>query len=205
MKPLFFSTQSDFRKWLSKNHDSADELWVGYYKKDSRIPSITWPQSVDEALCFGWIDGIRKSVDEVSYMIRFTPRRPKSNWSAVNIKRVKELMILGLMQIPGLAVFEKREENRSEVYSFERKAVKLNKKYETVFRKNKKAWVFFCTQSPSYRKPAMWWVMSAKQEETRSKRLAQLIKDSGAGLKIKQLRRPSDNGTNNSISGTSSE
>ncbi len=192
MKPLFFPTPSDFRKWLEKNHESAGELWVGYYKKDSGIPSITWPQSVDEALCFGWIDGIRKSVDAISYMIRFTPRRPKSNWSAINIRRVKELKKSGLMQPAGLAAFEKREEHRSEIYSFERKAVALDKKYETQFKKNKRAWTFFGSMPPSYRKPAMWWIMSAKQEETRLKRLEQLIKDSASGLKVKQLRRSGD-------------
>lgn len=192
MKPVFFTTPSDFRKWLKKNHDSAKELWVGYYKKDSGIPSITWPQSVDEALCFGWIDGIRKSVDAISYMIRFTPRRPKSNWSAINIRRVKELKKSGLMQPAGLAAFEKREEHRSEIYSFERKALALDKKYETQFKKNKKAWTFFGSMPPSYRKPAMWWIMSAKQKETRLKRLEQLIKDSASGLKIKELRRPGD-------------
>lgn len=192
MKPLFFSTPSDFRSWLAKCHDSAEEIWVGYYKKDSGIPSITWPQSVDEALCFGWIDGIRKSVDEKSYTIRFTPRRAKSIWSAINIKRVKELKKLGLMQPSGLEAFEKREEHRSEIYSFERKAVALDKKYETQFKKNKKAWTFFSAMTPSYQKPAMWWVMSAKQEETRLRRLEQLIQDSASGLKIKQLRRPGD-------------
>lgn len=192
MKPQFFPSQSDFRKWLEEHHDSADELWVGYYKKDSGIPSITWPQSVDEALCFGWIDGIRKSVDEKSYTIRFTPRRAKSIWSAINIKRVKELKKLGLMRPSGLAAFEKREEHRSEIYSFERKAVVLDKKYESLFKKNKKAWTVFSTMPPSYKKPAMWWVMSAKQEETRLKRLEQLIQDSASGLKIKQLRRPGD-------------
>ncbi|KAB2878150.1 bacteriocin-protection protein [bacterium] len=192
MKPVFFSTQPEFRKWLEKKHDKMQELWVGYYKKDSGIPSITWPQSVDEALCFGWIDGIRKSVDEQSYMIRFTPRRPKSNWSAVNIKRVKELTKMGLMQPSGIAAFGRRDEKNSEIYSFERKAGKLNKKYETLFRKNKNAWAFFRMQPPSYQKPATWWVMSAKQEETQLKRLEQLIKDSEAGVRIKQLRRPSD-------------
>ena len=192
MKPIFFSTQSDFRKWLSKNHETLDELWVGYYKKDSGIPSITWPQSVDEALCFGWIDGIRKSVDTQSYMIRFTPRRPKSNWSAINIKRVKELKKLGLMMPSGLAAFKKREEGRSEIYSFERKAVKLDKTYEAIFKRNRKAWAFFLSTPTSYQKTAAWWVMSAKQEETRLKRLSTLIKDSADGLKIKQLRRPND-------------
>jgi uncharacterized protein YdeI (YjbR/CyaY-like superfamily) len=192
MHPVFFPTQTNFRKWLSKNHDSLDELWVGYYKKDTGIPSITWPQSVDEALCFGWIDGIRKSVDEKRYMIRFTPRRPKSIWSAININRVKELKKLDLMMPSGLAAFEKKEEGRSEIYSFERKAVKLDKTYETIFKKNRKAWAFFISTPPSYQKPAMWRVMSAKQEETRLKRLSALIKDSAEGLKIKQLRRPYD-------------
>ena len=192
MKPQFFPTQADFRKWLSRNHDSVDELWVGYYKKDSGIPSLTWPQSVDEALCFGWIDGIRKSVDAQSYMIRFTPRRAKSTWSAINIRRVKELRKLGLMKPSGLAAFQRRTEDRSESYSYERKAVKLNKRYQDIFRKNKKAWMFFSSMTPSYRATVMSWVMSAKQEETRSKRLLVLIKDSAAGLKIKPMRRAND-------------
>ncbi|MBL7996049.1 YdeI/OmpD-associated family protein [bacterium] len=193
MKPIFFSSEPEFRKWLEKNHNTAQELWVGYYKRNSGIPSITWPESVDEALCYGWIDGIRKSVDEKSYMIRFTPRRPKSNWSAVNIKRVAELTKLGLMKPAGIAAFDRRNEKNSEVYSFERKAVKLNKKYEALFRKYTKAWKYFSAQPPSYKKTAMWWVMSAKQEATQMKRLLQLIADSAAGLRIKQLRRTSGN------------
>lgn len=192
MNTIFFPSQSTFRKWLEKNHKTALELWVGYYKKATGRPSLTWPQSVDEALCFGWIDGIRKSVDAERYMIRFTPRRANSIWSAVNIKRVKELKKQGLMRPAGMKAFDKKDEKRSEVYSFERKAIALSKKYEVQFKESKKAWAFFSSLPPSYQKPAMWWVMSAKQEETRIKRLLTLIKDSAEGLKIKQLRRPND-------------
>ncbi len=192
MKVTFFAKQSELRKWFEKNHDQGQELWVGYYKKDSGKPSITWPESVDEALCFGWIDGVRKSINEVSYSIRFTPRKPKSIWSAVNIKRVKELERLGLIRPAGLAAFGRRDEKKSEIYSYERRSVSLNEKYEMKFRKNKKAWDFFRSQVPSYRQPAIGWVMSAKQEETRMKRLAALIKDSQTGQKIPSLRRPTD-------------
>jgi uncharacterized protein YdeI (YjbR/CyaY-like superfamily) len=189
MKPKFFARQSDFREWLEMNHDKAQELWVGYYKKASGIPSITWPESVDEALCFGWIDGIRKSIDDKSYMIRFTPRNPKSNWSAVNIKRVEELTALGLMKPSGIEASQKRLENKSAQYSYERKHVKLADEYELKFKANKKAWEFFQSLPPSVKKLSTRWVMSAKREETRLKRLESLINASKEEQRIAPLRR----------------
>ena len=180
---------SQFRKWMEKHHDKVSELWVGFYKKNSGKDSITWPQAVDEALCFGWIDGIRKSIDSVSYMIRFTPRKSTSIWSAVNIKRAKELMELGLMHPAGIAIFKNRDERKANRYSFEQKSVKLDENYEKKFRENKKAWDHFQSMAPSYRKTASWWVMSAKQEETRLRRLNILIKDSQLSQKIGPLRR----------------
>ena len=130
MKIKYFESPKDFRRWLEKNHATMQELWVGYYKKSSRQPSITWPESVDEALCFGWIDGIRKSVDDLRYTIRFTPRKRGSIWSAVNIKRARELSHKGLMKPPGLAAFDARKENRSGIYSYEQRSVNLDWRYE---------------------------------------------------------------------------
>ena len=181
MTPIFFAKQSDFRKWLQKNHKTESELLVGFYKVGSGKPSMTWSQSVDEALCFGWIDGVRKSIDEDRYQIRFTQRRPGSNWSAVNIKKIEELTKKGLMQPAGLAAFEKRTENKSRVYSFEREKAELTKDFIRQFKANKKAWEYFQALAPSYRKISTHWVMSAKQESTRIKRLNQLISDSEAG------------------------
>jgi uncharacterized protein YdeI (YjbR/CyaY-like superfamily) len=187
-KIKFFKTQNDFRKWMEKNHHIRKELWVGYYKKDSGKTSLDWPQSVDEALCFGWIDGLRKSIDKESYKIRFTPRKPGSIWSAVNLKRARELLELGLIQPAGLKAFNNKDEKKINRYSFERENVKLDKKYEKEFKSNKKAWDFFQSMVPSYKKPVTWWVMSAKQEETRWKRLKILIECSEAGEKIPQMR-----------------
>lgn len=190
MNPTFFSTPSEFRAWLEEHHETAQELWVGFYKKGTGKPSITWPEAVDEALCFGWIDGIRKSVDADSYANRFTPRKPRSTWSAVNIKRVGELTELGLMRPAGLKAFEKRTEQRSETYSYEqRNNVRLDEAYEQQFRANEAAWDFFQAQPPWYRRTATWWVVSAKKEETRQKRLATLIEDSQHGRHIAELRR----------------
>ena len=188
MKPKFFKTPSDFRKWLASHHNSETELWVGFYKKDSGKASITWPQSVDEALCFGWIDGIRKNIDEVSYKIRFTPRKQRSTWSAVNIKRVGELTEQGLMQKAGLEAFAARQENRSGIYSYEQRSPELPAQYAKKLKKNVAAWKFFQAQPPSYRKAVNWWVVSAKQEETRLKRLDKLIDDSAEGRRIPQFR-----------------
>ena len=189
MNPTFFKTPADFRRWLEKHHATKQELWVGYYKKDSGKPSITWAESVDEALCFGWINGIRKSVDDTSYKIRFTPRRPRSVWSAVNIKRVVELIRHGRMQLIGLKAFEARLENRSGIYSYEQREPELDAPYQKNLRQNKAAWEFFRAQAASYRKAAVWWVVSAKRKETRLKRLEKLIEDSAAGRTIRQFTR----------------
>lgn len=188
MKPKFFSNQIKFRTWLEQNHNKKDELLVGYYKKSSGNPSITWNESVDEALCFGWIDGIRKSLDEESYTIRFTPRRNNSRWSTKNINRVEELISLKLMRPAGLAAYKKRKEENSHTYSFEQRSVKLDAEYENVIRQNKKAWKYFQSQTPSYKRPVIHWIMSAKQEQTRLKRLETLIKCSEAGEVIPLMR-----------------
>lgn len=189
MEPKFFKKPEDFKEWLAKHHTTKEELYVGYYKKATGKPSMTWPESVDEALCFGWIDGIRKKVDDESYMIRFTPRRPDSIWSAVNLKKIEELKKKGLMQKAGLAVYEKRKPEKSEGYSFEqKKAIKLPDEFEALFKKNKKAWTLFKSMAPYYQRTATWWVISAKKEETRLRRLNTLIEDSENKLKVKPLR-----------------
>lgn len=182
--PTFFKTPADFRKWLTKYHATAKELWVGFHKKDSGKPSITWPESVDEALCHGWIDGIRKRVDETSYKIRFTPRRPSSIWSAVNIKRVADLAKEGRMKPAGEKAFAARREYRSGIYAYEQRQPELPEIYAKELRKNKAAAKFFESQPPSYRKVMMWWIVSAKQEETRLKRLARLIETSAQQRRV---------------------
>ncbi len=184
MEVTFFESPSEFREWLEQNHDSAKELWVGFYKKGFGKAGITWPEAVDQALCFGWIDGIRKRVDETSYTNRFTPRRRGSTWSAVNIKRVGELTELGLMRPAGLDAFEKRDEAKAQLYSYERAQSKLDETYERQFREHERAWAFFSAQAPSYRRTSSWWVMSAKKEETRQRRLAALIEASERGEKL---------------------
>lgn len=189
MEPKFFSDPLKFRKWLEANHETKKELLVGFYKKSSGKPSITWPESVNQALCFGWIDGIRRTMDEISYSIRFTPRNSKSIWGAVNIKKVKELKKRGLMKPAGLVAFNRLDKNNSKIYSFEQRIVKFDSNYEKKFRENKKARNNFLLQPPYYRKTVIHWVMSAKQEVTRLKRLKTLVEDSEAGLKIKQMRR----------------
>jgi uncharacterized protein YdeI (YjbR/CyaY-like superfamily) len=182
-RPLFFPTPAHFRKWLEKNHATATELWVAYYKKATGKPSLTWPESVDEALCFGWIDGIRKSIDDESYMIRFTPRRPTSIWSQVNLRRVEVLKSEGRMRPEGIAAWERRD--RTKAYSFEQaERPGLDAAAEKDFRRNRKAWAWFQEQAPWYRRTAGFWVMSAKKPETRARRLAQLIADSEAGRRI---------------------
>lgn len=190
MEPTFFATPVELRRWLAANHSSAVELWVGFYKKGSGRPTITWPESVDEALCVGWIDGVRKSIDEASYMIRFTPRQARSTWSAVNIARVAELTKQRRMQPAGLSAFERRTESKSRIYAYEQgERAGLDAECERRFRANPKAWQFFLAQPPSYRRTASWWVVSAKKEETRTKRLATLIADSEAGRTIRQSTR----------------
>jgi uncharacterized protein YdeI (YjbR/CyaY-like superfamily) len=189
MEPTFFKSPVEFRNWLEKHHSTAQELWVGFYKKDSGKPSITWPESVDEALCFGWIDGIRKSIDNVSYTIRFTPRKLRSIWSAVNIKRVEELSRQGRMRPAGQKAYEARIENKSGIYSYEQRVAELSGPYERKLKQNKEAWKFFQAQPASYRKAANWWVLSAKKEETRLKRLEKLIEDSAQGRRLPQFAR----------------
>ncbi len=185
----FFTTQSHFRRWLEKNHTTEKELWIGFYKKDSNKKGITYKEAVDEALCFGWIDGIRKKVNEESYTNRFTPRKPKSNWSVVNSKRVQELTQLGVMHESGLAAFSRKESTRTQLYSFEQKNVQLPSMYEKKIKSNKKAWQYFQTQAPWYKKSATWWVISAKQEITKLKRLESLIECSENGKTIPPLTR----------------
>jgi len=190
MEPTFFAAPADFRAWLEANHEECDELIVGFYKKGTGRPSITWPEAVDEALCFGWIDGVRRTIDGDSYSNRFTPRRPRSNWSLVNIRRVHDLAGQGRMTPAGLAAFERRDEKRTGVYSSERReAAKLDAAQERRFRAAAAAWEWFQGQPPSYRKPALHWVVSAKRAETRERRLASLIEDSANGLRVKPLRR----------------
>jgi uncharacterized protein YdeI (YjbR/CyaY-like superfamily) len=184
MTPTFFDSPAAFRRWLAANHATAAVLWVGFYKKNSGRGGITYPQALDEALCFGWIDGVRKSVDAVSYTVRFTPRTPRSVWSTVNTKRVGELTKLGRMAPAGLKAFEARDRKRSGVYSFEQRVVKLTPDYERQFKANKAAWAFFAVQPPGYRRLASWFVMSAKKDETRQRRLARLIADSAAGRRL---------------------
>jgi uncharacterized protein YdeI (YjbR/CyaY-like superfamily) len=187
MKPIFFAFPKEFRTWLRKNHTFETEVFVGYHKRHTGTPSLTWQESVDEALCFGWIDGVRKSLGDDSYMIRFTPRKPKSIWSAINIKRVAELTKQGLMKPAGIAAFKLRDEKRSKVYSYEEKAEALRPGFEKKLKVNKKAWEFFEAQAPWYKRVAGAWIMRAVREETRLKRLAELIADSEAGRKIKPL------------------
>ena len=163
------------------------ELWVGFYKVSTGKSTVTWSQSVDEVLCFGWIDGIRKSIDEESYCIRFTPRKPTSNWSAINIKKVEELAKLGLMKPEGLKAFGYRKEEKSKIYAYENSEIVFNKSYEKLFIANKKAWAFYQTTTPTYRKVTTRWVMSAKQEATKLKRLNELINDCAAGRNIKAM------------------
>ena len=189
MKPKFFSNQLKFRNWLEKNHDKKKELLVGFYKKSTGKPSITWPESVDQALCFGWIDGIRRSIDDESYSIRFTLRNPKSTWSAVNIKKVEDLKKQGLMRPAGLAAYNRKESKNSKIYSFEQERVAFGKEFEEIFRQNKKAWRNFEAMAPYYKKAVTHWVTSAKREETRLKRLNILMEDSAKGIKITQMRR----------------
>jgi uncharacterized protein YdeI (YjbR/CyaY-like superfamily) len=190
MKPIYFETPAQWRAWLRKNHRTANEVWVGFHKRATRAPSMTWPESVDEALCFGWIDGVRHRVDDRRYANRFTPRKPRSNWSAVNVKRVKELIVAGRMTPAGLAAFEARTDDRTAIYSYEqRKSAAFDADQTREFRRNAKAWAFFQKQAPWYRRAATHWVVSAKREETRTKRLATLVADSAAGRHVGPLRR----------------
>lgn len=189
MEPKFFATPPAWRDWLEKHHDKHTELLVGFYKKDSGKPSITWPESVDGALCFGWIDGVRRRIDELSYSIRFTPRKASSTWSAINIGRVEQLIEQRLMHPSGMKAFEARREERSRIYSFEQERVEFESAQERQFKANRTAWRFFQSQPLSYRRPATWWVVSAKREGTRIKRLATLIEVSERGETLPQYTR----------------
>jgi uncharacterized protein YdeI (YjbR/CyaY-like superfamily) len=190
MEPRFFTTPAELRDWFAENHWSEPELWVGFHKRGSGRPSITWSEAVDEALCVGWIDGLTKRVDETSYRIRFTPRKARSTWSLRNVKRVAELTEEGRMQPAGTDAFERRTDDNTGVYSFEQETVELAPEYERELKANAKAWEFFSSKPPSYRKPAIRWVMSAKREDTRLRRLGTLIEDSEQGRTIKPLTRP---------------
>jgi uncharacterized protein YdeI (YjbR/CyaY-like superfamily) len=190
VQPTFFATAAELRHWLEENHATASELLVGFYRRGSGKPSITWHELVDEELCFGWIDGVRKGIDEVSYANRITPRKPRSTWSAINIARATELIARGRMRPAGLKAFERRTDDRSAIYSYEQRTqARFDPQAERSFRANKKAWAFFRAQPLSYRRAATWWVTSAKREETRRKRLATLIRDSQDGRSIRPLRR----------------
>lgn len=192
MKPTFFPTPAAFRTWLEEHHATADVLLVGFHKVGSGKPSITWPESVDEALCFGWIDGVRKSLDENRYTIRFSPRKPGSVWSGVNIKRAQALIDRGLMRPAGLKAFEARRENKSGIYSYEQRSVEMPEPYRGLLKANAAAWRFFESQPPYYRKTMGWWIVSAKKEETRLKRLEKLIAHSAKGERIPEFapRKP---------------
>jgi uncharacterized protein YdeI (YjbR/CyaY-like superfamily) len=165
-KPIFFPTPSDFRAWLEANHDKFQELFVGFHKKDSGKPSITWPESVEVALCFGWIDSVRKSLDETSYTNRFTPRKPTSTWSSININLLRKLTKQGLMHPAGLKAFAARSAKESGIYSYEqRKSARFTREQEKQFRSNKTAWEFFRSQAPWYQRATTWWVISAKRKK----------------------------------------
>ena len=177
--PTFFLTPADFRDWLEAHHDKFPELLVGFHKKSSGKPSITWPESVEAALCFGWIDGVRKSFDETSYTIRFTPRKPTSIWSSINLNLVRKLTKQGLMHPAGLKAFAARIEEKSAIYSYEqRRTARFTREQEKQFRANKPAWEFFRSQAPWYQRVTTYWVISAKKEETKLKRLSELIESS---------------------------
>jgi uncharacterized protein YdeI (YjbR/CyaY-like superfamily) len=188
--PLFFETPAEFRAWLEANHASADELFVGFYRKGSGRRCMTYQEAVDEALCFGWIDGVRRSIDGESYMNRFSPRRPRSVWSAVNIARVEALTAEGRMRPAGRAAFERRDPDRTGRYSFERATVEFEPDLAAMLKQNRAAARFFHAQPPGYRRTATWWVMSAKRADTRLRRMQTLIDDSARGQRIALLRRP---------------
>lgn len=185
----FFESTTEFRDWLAENHDQEEVLWVGYYKVATGKPSMRWEESVREALCFGWIDGLRKSIDDESYKIRFTPRRPDSHWSKKNIEMVEELIENDRMQPPGIKAFDQMNEDNSEMASYERKEVELKNEYEEKIKANEQAWKFFQELAPGYTRTSIHWVMSAKREDTRQRRLNILIESCEEGKKIPPLRR----------------
>jgi uncharacterized protein YdeI (YjbR/CyaY-like superfamily) len=189
VEPLYFESPDAFRAWLEEHHATATEVLVGYWKAATGRPTLTWSGSVDEALCFGWIDGVRRRVDDERFTIRFTPRKPRSNWSLVNVRKVGELSAAGRMRPAGLAAFEARRAEDTGVYSFERDApAELDAAGEARFRAEPSAWEWFSGQAPSYRRAALHWVTSAKRPETRERRLTQLIADSARGQRIAAMR-----------------
>ena len=190
MDPIFFASPAEFGAWLAENHASASELWVGFWKKHTGQPALTWPQSVDEALCYGWIDGVRKSVDADRYVIRFSPRKARSGWSEVNLKRMGELIEAGLVRPAGMAAYEARDVEKTRSYSYENRTQPLEPDLEERFRANPEAWAFFSTQPPGYQRMATWFVMSGKQPATRLRRLTTLIAVSQARRRIDEDHRP---------------
>ena len=191
-EPTFFTTPAELRAWLEAHHDTEPELLVGFYKVASGKPSVTWPEAVDQALCYGWIDGVRKSIDGTSYTIRFTSRKPGSTWSIVNIRRASELIADGLMRPAGLKAFQGKTDEKAGTYSYEqRRGADLDESQRALFQANEKAWSYFQAQPPWYRKAAAWWIISGKREETRSKRLATLIDCSERGQPVPPLTRRS--------------
>ena len=189
-RPVFFSTPTELKAWFRKHHAKEDELLVGFYKKDSGIASITWPESVDEALCYGWIDGIRRRIDDVSYSIRFTPRRARSNWSERNIARVAVLTRQRRMRASGMRAFESRSREHPDRYAYEAGKAELGADFEKRFRANRKAWQYFQSLPPSRRQPSVWWVITAKRPETRERRLRKLIECSASEQLLPQFIRP---------------
>lgn len=185
MTPTFFATKEEFRKWLEEHHTKEKEILVGFYKKDSGKPSMNWSEAVDQALCFGWIDSVRRSLDSESYSNRFTPRKPNSIWSIINIKKVEELTKAGLMTLEGQKAFEVRKENKTGIYSHEKEEIILDPAYEKQFKTHKNAWAFFEKQAPSYKRMVIHWLMSAKQEKTRLSRLEKTI---GESEQLKRLK-----------------
>jgi len=190
-EPIFFPSAAAFGAWLAEHHETETEVWIGYWKKHTGKPSLVWSDAVDEALCFGWIDGVVRRIDEGCHMQRFTPRKPSSNWSAINVAKVAALREAGRMRPAGEAAFARRRPDRTGVYSFEQATEpELAPEQRARFEAEPEAWAFFQGQPASYRRQASWWVISAKRPETRARRLATLISDSAAGVRIKPLRRP---------------
>ena len=187
--PIFFETPEDFRAWLAANHDSVDVQWVGLWKKATGKPSITWPEAVEQALCYGWIDGLRRSIDDEAYMIRFTPRRPDSHWSRRNVETYRRLEEEGLIEAAGRRTWEAKDPEKVGQASYERENAELDDELRAMLDADPAAAAWFDDQPPGYRKTATWWVVSAKREDTRQRRMRQLVEDSAAGRKIKQLRR----------------
>jgi uncharacterized protein YdeI (YjbR/CyaY-like superfamily) len=189
LKPTFFRSPAEFRKWLARHPGAAEELLVGFHKTDSGKPSISWPESVDEALCFGWIDGVRKRVDDSAYTIRFTPRKPRSIWSSVNVRKAQALIEQGRMAPAGLAAFVARSAAKSGIYSYEQRPTELTEPYAGMLARERAASKFFASQAPWYQRAAIWWVIGAKKEETRLKRAQALVERSNHGKLLPHLDR----------------